>query len=287
MLPFILLEYDILLLQDNRGAPLERWQMCSKEEEPLVLQQFLRFGETRPITQQLILQELSERSNEEQRARVQMEIKKLMERNSAAAAASAASAAQAAAMRPQQASPSINNNGLHHGVNNVSKADRDSISSPARSPHSKASPSVSPSSSSVVSPKGHHGGLASPSSTTPTSSVNGTALPPSSPHSTGSPLNKLQNMQPFDYRKVGEQHHHQHRRTPDSIGSGGHRSSIERPVPPSMSHGMGRLPPATMSGLGMPLLPNVSLPPSLASYHNSITMVIINLFSLKNINCHY
>ena len=56
-----------LLFQDNRGAPLERWQMCSKEEEPLVLQQFLRFGETRPITQQLILQELSERSNEEHR----------------------------------------------------------------------------------------------------------------------------------------------------------------------------------------------------------------------------
>ena len=27
--------------------------MCSKEEEPLVLQQFLRFGETRPITQQV------------------------------------------------------------------------------------------------------------------------------------------------------------------------------------------------------------------------------------------
>ena len=46
--------------------------MCSREEEPLVLQQFLRFGETRPVTQQLILQELSEKSNEEQRARAQV-----------------------------------------------------------------------------------------------------------------------------------------------------------------------------------------------------------------------
>lgn len=98
-------------MQDNRGTPLERWQMCSKEEEPLVLQQFLRFGETRPITQQLILQELSERSNEENRARLQSEIRKLMERNSAqaAAAAAAAAAAQAAALRPHA---TINNNGL-------------------------------------------------------------------------------------------------------------------------------------------------------------------------------
>ena len=75
--------------------------MCSKEEEPLVLQQFLRFGETRSITQQFILQELSERSNEEHRVRVQSEIKKLMERNSVAAAAAAAAAAQAAALVSQ------------------------------------------------------------------------------------------------------------------------------------------------------------------------------------------
>ncbi|CAB4062824.1 Zinc finger protein basonuclin-2,Zinc finger protein basonuclin-1 [Lepeophtheirus salmonis] len=51
------------ILKDPRGAPLERWQMCSKDEEPLVLQQFLRFGETRPITQQLILQEISEKNS--------------------------------------------------------------------------------------------------------------------------------------------------------------------------------------------------------------------------------
>ena len=48
--------------------------MCSREEEPLVLQQFLRFGETRPVTQGLILQELSEKNNEEQRARAQVTI---------------------------------------------------------------------------------------------------------------------------------------------------------------------------------------------------------------------
>ena len=65
----------LFLLQDQRtGAPLERWQMCSREEEPLVLQQFLRFGETRPVTQGLILQELSEKNNEEQRARAQVKL---------------------------------------------------------------------------------------------------------------------------------------------------------------------------------------------------------------------
>ena len=48
--------------------------MCSREEEPLVLQQFLRFGETRPVTQGLILQELSEKNNEEQRARAQVKL---------------------------------------------------------------------------------------------------------------------------------------------------------------------------------------------------------------------
>ena len=116
----------------------------------------------------------------------------------------------------------------------------------------------------VVSPKAP-GGLASPSSTTPKSSVNGTAgVPPSSPRAASSPLNRLQSMQPFDYRKAGEA------KTPDSISS---RGSIERPLPASIPHTMGRMPPAGMGGLGMPLIPNVSVPPSLASYHNSITKV--------------
>ena len=52
--------------------------MCSREEEPLVLQQFLRFGETRPVTQGLILQELSEKNNEEQRARAQVNTNSLL-----------------------------------------------------------------------------------------------------------------------------------------------------------------------------------------------------------------
>ena len=50
-------------MQDSAGTPLERWRMCTKMEEPLILQQFLLFKETRSITQQLILQDLSERTN--------------------------------------------------------------------------------------------------------------------------------------------------------------------------------------------------------------------------------
>nr|CAD7257396.1 unnamed protein product [Timema shepardi] len=40
---------------EPHGGVLDRWNICSPEEEPLVLQQFLRFGETRAITQQLLL----------------------------------------------------------------------------------------------------------------------------------------------------------------------------------------------------------------------------------------
>ena len=47
--------------QDTRGQVLDRWSMPTREEEPLILQQFLRFGETKPIAQQLLLQDSTER----------------------------------------------------------------------------------------------------------------------------------------------------------------------------------------------------------------------------------
>ncbi|XP_025837397.1 zinc finger protein basonuclin-2 isoform X2 [Agrilus planipennis] len=43
------------ILQETCSGRLDRWSICSPEEEPLVLQQFLRFEETRLITQQLML----------------------------------------------------------------------------------------------------------------------------------------------------------------------------------------------------------------------------------------
>jgi len=49
-------------LKDASGSPLDRWNMCSKMEEPIILKQFLCFRETRTITQQLIIQDFAERS---------------------------------------------------------------------------------------------------------------------------------------------------------------------------------------------------------------------------------
>ena len=52
----------MITLQDAAGSPLDRWNMVTKAEEPLILQQFLLFRETRNITQQLVIQDLAERS---------------------------------------------------------------------------------------------------------------------------------------------------------------------------------------------------------------------------------
>lgn len=49
-------------LKDASGSPLDRWNMCTKMEEPIILKQFLMFRETRTITQQLIIQDFAERS---------------------------------------------------------------------------------------------------------------------------------------------------------------------------------------------------------------------------------
>ena len=48
--------------QDAGGQALDCWSMVTKQEEPLILQQFLLFRETRTITQQLVIQDLAERS---------------------------------------------------------------------------------------------------------------------------------------------------------------------------------------------------------------------------------
>ena len=90
-------------MQDARGNALERWQMCTKEEGHMVLQHFLRFGETRSITQQLIFQELSEKQGQHdslkaaedmKAAAAQRELKKFQ--NAMAQAQNMAAAARAA-----------------------------------------------------------------------------------------------------------------------------------------------------------------------------------------------
>ena len=85
-----------------------------------------------------------------------------------------------------------------------------------------------------------------------------------------SPLNRLQNMQPFDYRKAAAA-------AAAAAADLAAKGDIERPIPPTMHPGL-RMPAgaAAMAGLaaaaGMPLLPTVSgVSPSLAaSYQNTI-----------------
>lgn len=43
-------------VQYPSGQVLDRWSMVTPQEEPLVLKQFLRFGETRPTVQLMMLQ---------------------------------------------------------------------------------------------------------------------------------------------------------------------------------------------------------------------------------------
>ncbi|CAG5134836.1 unnamed protein product [Candidula unifasciata] len=51
------------ILQDKMGHVLDNWYMTTHEEELVVLQQFLRFGETKAIAQEIILQDM--KSNHE------------------------------------------------------------------------------------------------------------------------------------------------------------------------------------------------------------------------------
>ncbi|KAG8041771.1 hypothetical protein G9C98_007075 [Cotesia typhae] len=56
--PYCLLCLQFILsprMDSQNGPLLDRWSICSAEEEPLVLQQFLRFPETRPLVQQLLV----------------------------------------------------------------------------------------------------------------------------------------------------------------------------------------------------------------------------------------
>merc|ERR1719410_624206 len=88
------------ILKDAKGSTLDKWKMCAPEDEPLILQQFLRFSVTRPLTQQLILQELCQK-NEDTRARLQEHMLKLMSNNNTKQQA----AADTKEPRRQQTSP--------------------------------------------------------------------------------------------------------------------------------------------------------------------------------------
>ncbi|KAF2885721.1 hypothetical protein ILUMI_20494, partial [Ignelater luminosus] len=148
------------ILQEAHGSTLDRWSICSPEEEPLVLQQFLRFGETRAITQQLLLaqQALQEPTLERLGHRAQTNPRRAMSPN----------------RRPSP--PTFSPSAFHPSW------------LPAMSPHQKQSLNF------LKMP-----GLTDPViSTSPSKNVYN-----NNPISSSSPLNRLQNMQPFDFRKLG------------------------------------------------------------------------------------
>ncbi|XP_018913909.2 zinc finger protein basonuclin-2 isoform X2 [Bemisia tabaci] len=186
------------ILQEPHGAVLDKWNICSPEEEPLVLQQFLRFGETRAITQQLLLHGVAEM----RLPRLENDLKKILEKtNSHTVPTSTGST-----------------NRSSHKEDRVTIKPVQSLQPPPRSrtpplpPTSVHQIPTSRTSAPPVSPAHQKNPLnylklpATGLTCTPTTTSNG---PPTSPSSnisspiSVSPLNRLQNMQPFDYRKMG------------------------------------------------------------------------------------
>ncbi|XP_056021216.1 zinc finger protein basonuclin-2-like isoform X3 [Ostrea edulis] len=68
---------------DSNGQVLDKWSIASREEEHVILQQFLRFGETKSIAQEIILQDSKDQPDLFFKAgnRSDSEIKKFIERN--------------------------------------------------------------------------------------------------------------------------------------------------------------------------------------------------------------
>jgi hypothetical protein len=147
---------------------LDKWIVTTRDEEQVILQQFLRFGETKSIAQEIILQDT--RDNRERQIvnspKTESEIKKFIERS---------------------------NMSMHSYLRNyetLNRLNRQMASQyPATSPGSSTPRMLSPSSA-----------LPSYSPTSSREPVNMTITGTTSPV-TSSPLSRLQTMQPFDYRR--------------------------------------------------------------------------------------
>ncbi|XP_043478890.1 uncharacterized protein LOC122509142 isoform X2 [Leptopilina heterotoma] len=205
------------ILQDSQNGPvLDRWSICSAEEEPLVLQQFLKFAETRPFVQHLLQ-----------------------------AAGTPGSDAMSPSRRPSPPTMPLAHlppplHLLHCGLPPSS-----------RLPHPLPPPlppvshhSMSPTTQKHYStPAGNHG---------PTSIASSPPRNLESNSHLSSPLNRLQSMQPFDFRKLGtlglpafpplppppseSMMHHQsrksrHQHSPQSPSQISSASQLRHPVP--------------------------------------------------------
>ncbi|XP_022242084.1 zinc finger protein basonuclin-2-like isoform X1 [Limulus polyphemus] len=147
------------ILQDASGNVLEKWTLSTREEEPLILQQFLRFGETKAIAHRLLLQVDNDKPDQVVNLpKTDSDIRKFIERTNMVAGAA------------------------------VLKQESSFTSSSA----------VSTSFPVVRTSRGRQ--LSSVSSTHSLSPSTGSPINCTSPLSI-SPLNKLQSMQPYDYRR--------------------------------------------------------------------------------------
>ncbi|XP_047350793.1 zinc finger protein basonuclin-2-like isoform X3 [Vespa velutina] len=165
--------YDTALLLDSQNGPvLDRWSICSAEEEPLVLQQFLRFAETRPFVQQLLL-----------------------------AAGTPGTDAMSPSRRPSPPTMPLAHlppplHLLHCGLPPPGSR----LPPPLPPPHPPppvSHPSISPTTQKHYSSAttGGNPGITSNRGNSPPRTLDS--------HMNVSPLNRLQSMQPFDFRKLG------------------------------------------------------------------------------------
>ncbi|KAK3914256.1 Protein disconnected [Frankliniella fusca] len=227
------------ILNEANGASLDRFNICSPEEEPLVLQQFLRFGETRALTEQLLRgaapgaspgpggamppapsKEAHERLQGSAPSEPAKQTTPLHSPQQRDASAAAAAAPAPAPTRQSPRPPSTD--GRRDRDGRESREDDKRISSALNFSLSSSASSRSAASGGPVSPPQKHAPAGPPSGSGSTGL--GRQSPPSAqaphtPHSAlsflnrgaqpqpqsppgSSPLNRLQNMQPFDFRKM-------------------------------------------------------------------------------------
>lgn len=170
------------ILQDSHGTVLERWSLASREEEPLVIQQFLRFGETRALAHHFLTSDGllggSDRAVTDGHGLLHSDsdIKKFLERTSRSSAAITASSALFASKFANAAETVVGSRSGSGGL---------VLTRPPSLRHQPHPPSSVSSGQSASPPAAGCSPAASPLA----------AL-------SSSPLNKLQNMQPYDFRQA-------------------------------------------------------------------------------------
>ncbi|XP_026287994.1 zinc finger protein basonuclin-2-like [Frankliniella occidentalis] len=211
------------ILNEANGASLDRFNICSPEEEPLVLQQFLRFGETRALTEQLLRgaapgaaaamppapsKEAHERLSAPSEPAKQTTPLHSPHQRDVPATTAPAPAPSRQSPRPPSTEGHRDGRDSREDDKRMAHALNFSLSSSAASRSAPSGGSVSPQQKHTPSGPGSVGRQSPPSAQAPhtphgaLSFLNRGAQPqPQSPPGS-SPLNRLQNMQPFDFRKM-------------------------------------------------------------------------------------